>query len=384
MFADDTIIYSNGQSISEIQSKLQMAIDSVIPWYESNRLAVNTEKSSVMLIGKKTQIRDNNLNIYINNVLVNETNCTKYLGLFIDTILSWDVQCDNLCRHISGKIAVLRRVSSFIKPSIMKLIYDRTIQPVIDYGYSVWYNTISKNLKKLQKVQNYAARIISGNFDYINVRSISLIRSLKWMTISERCEYFTALLMFKAINGLVPNYLSDSIVMAGESHDRDTRLSESLDVHIPSHNSSALKRSFIYNGSVLWNALPEEIKTVYSHLKRDTKSKSKILCSISKFRKKFKEPSLQIVLWSLHCFVLFSFVFYMTYHLYFIWIVIHCSYTEAIMFLIIELLLLKMDFMYFEYFMCVEVMCVHRTTWENSQWLNVLPSINILEKNEIK
>ena len=80
------------------------------------------------------------------------------------------------------------------------------------------------------------------------------------MTISERCEYFTAMLMFKAINGLVPNYLSDSIVMAGESHDRDTRLSESLDVHIPSHNSSALKRSFIYHGSVLWNALPEEIK----------------------------------------------------------------------------------------------------------------------------
>ena len=57
------------------------------------------------------------------------------------------------------------------------------------------------------------------------------------------------------------------------------------------------------------------------------------------------------------------------------------------MFLIIELLLLKMDFMYFVYFMCVEVMCVHRATWENSQWLNVLPCINILEikkKNKIK
>ena len=50
-----------------------MAIDSVIPWYESNWLGVNAEKSSVMLIGKKTQIRDNNLNIYINNVLVNDT-----------------------------------------------------------------------------------------------------------------------------------------------------------------------------------------------------------------------------------------------------------------------------------------------------------------------
>ena len=151
MFADDTIIYSSGQSISEIQSKLQMAIDSAIPWYESNRLAVNTEKSSVMLIGKKTQIWDNNLNFYINNVQVNETNCTKYLGLFIDKTLSWDMQCDKLCRHISGKIAVLRRIRSFTKPSIMKLIYDRTIQPIIDYGCSVWYNTTYKNVEKLQK-----------------------------------------------------------------------------------------------------------------------------------------------------------------------------------------------------------------------------------------
>ena len=184
MFADNTSIYSSGQSISEIQSKLQMAIDSVIPWYESNRLAINTEKSSVVLVGKKTQIRDNNLNIYINNVLVNETNCTKYLGICIDNTLSWDMQCYNSCRHISRKIAVLRRITSFIKPSIMKLIYDRTIQPVIDYGCSVWYNTACKNLEKLPKVINYADRIISGNFDYINVRSISLIRSLKWMTIS--------------------------------------------------------------------------------------------------------------------------------------------------------------------------------------------------------
>ena len=39
-----------------------------------------------------------------------------------------------------------------------------------------------------------------------------------------------------------------------------------------------------------------------------------------------------------------------------------------------------MDFMYFVYFMCVEVMRVHRATWENTQWLNVLPCINILEK----
>ena len=54
--------------------------------------------------------------------------------------------------------------------------------------------------------------------------------------------------------------MTDNIVMTGETHDRDTRLSDSNDVNIPPHNSDVLKRSFIYNGSVICNNLPDEIR----------------------------------------------------------------------------------------------------------------------------
>ena len=66
--------------------------------------------------------------------------------------------------------------------------------------------------------------------------------------------------MFKAINGITPPYLTDSIVRANEAHDLNTRLADSYDVHVPSHNSEILKRSFAYNGSVIWNSLRHEVK----------------------------------------------------------------------------------------------------------------------------
>ena len=66
--------------------------------------------------------------------------------------------------------------------------------------------------------------------------------------------------MFKAVNGITPNYISDNVTMAKDMHDRDTRVSRSNDVHIPPHNSAILKRSFMYNGSVVWNKLSEELK----------------------------------------------------------------------------------------------------------------------------
>ena len=181
IFADDAMIYSFGYDIKETEANLQSALDSLAPWYRANRL--NTNKSAVMLVGKHSQVHDTIISININDVPLEQVNVTKYLGVLVDGSLSWDNQCDNLCSRIAGKIAVLRRLRSFAKPNTLKFLYEKTIQPVMDCVWSVWSNTKKGNIDKLQRAQNYAARIISGNFDYINTRSIDLLRSLRWATV---------------------------------------------------------------------------------------------------------------------------------------------------------------------------------------------------------
>ena len=54
--------------------------------------------------------------------------------------------------------------------------------------------------------------------------------------------------MYKSIN--------DAIVMANYIHDRDTRLANSIDFHVPPHKFDTMKRSFMYTGSVIWNNPP--------------------------------------------------------------------------------------------------------------------------------
>ena len=51
-----------------------------------------------------------------------------------------------------------------------------------------------------------------------------------------------------------------NIVMARKIYNRDTRLSHSDDVPIPPHKTDILKRSLIFNGGVIWNKLPDEIR----------------------------------------------------------------------------------------------------------------------------
>ena len=129
IFADDTIIYSFGSNAEDISSKLQRTLDTIMPWYMSNRLSINANKSAVMLIGKPSQIQDD-VDIKINAIRNEQVHSMKYLGICIDNILSWDVQCDKLCANVAGKISVLRRIRPFCRTNTLKLLYVKTIQPV--------------------------------------------------------------------------------------------------------------------------------------------------------------------------------------------------------------------------------------------------------------
>ena len=76
-------------------------------------------------------------------------------------------------------------------------------------------------LKKLQYVQNTAARIITRTrkFDHIT----SVLSDLHWSPLSYRIVFKILLLVFKSLNNLSPSYLADRL--SYQSHTRNLRFS---------------------------------------------------------------------------------------------------------------------------------------------------------------
>ena len=104
----------------------------------------------------------------------------------------------------------------------LTLFYYAFIQPHIDYCLSVWGHTSKHNIQMVQRFQNRAARIISHNFDY-SVSSSDLIHNLKWQSVNQGKDYLTAILMFKCINNIAPDYLCNEFYKITDVHDRVTR-----------------------------------------------------------------------------------------------------------------------------------------------------------------
>ena len=106
------------------------------------------------------------------------------LGVIIDENLCWDEQIENISKKVSKGIGMLRRIKPFVSIGTLAYLYQALVQPHFDYCSMVWGNC-GKTLKgMLQKLQNRAARVISG--DSYEVRSLDILSKLNWKTLEER------------------------------------------------------------------------------------------------------------------------------------------------------------------------------------------------------
>ena len=165
MFADDTIIYSTGTTLQEVTGALQDSLDDVSYWYTRNKLTVNAGKSKSMLI-TQNKINKELFKLFMDGEEIQQVNDTKYLGIYLDENINWFAHLQKLHVKVMSKLAVLRRLSKFLPKNILELIYKTTILPCIDYADTVWGTCSVKGLKMAQRLQNAAARVITGNYDY--------------------------------------------------------------------------------------------------------------------------------------------------------------------------------------------------------------------------
>ena len=88
LFADDTSTLLISKSIQELENVYNKELSHVIDWLNANKLTLNVEKSNLVLF-RKTKKTSKTLNIKIKGEQIQEKEYTKYLGILIDSKLSW-------------------------------------------------------------------------------------------------------------------------------------------------------------------------------------------------------------------------------------------------------------------------------------------------------
>ena len=147
---------------------------------------------------------------------IERVNSCKCPGVQVDETLSWEAHISEVIGKVAKVLAALRRLRPICPQSTLVTIYKLLILLHLYYFSAVW-SCIGNGLsQKLEKLQNRAARIITGSS--WDASSAPILHALKCDSLADRHAKQLKSLMFKTVNNLVSEYLSDKFASTNTIH----------------------------------------------------------------------------------------------------------------------------------------------------------------------
>ena len=268
LFADDTNLTFSGCRLPSLQDKMTKDLKGIASWLSINKLTLNVLKTDFMVIGSRQRVAslEGEINLSLFHTELERVQSVKCLpvGVNIDEYLTWDNHILSIRQKVTRNLSILKKVKPVLKVENLIDIYRSIIEPYFTYCCIVWDTIGETQMANLQKLQNRAARIITGA-SYLK-RSCDLLAELGWLNLEVMRQRQKAILMFKVLNGLTPPYLSEMFTHKTSFQNYGLRSSK-MNLELPKCRTNYYKNSFAFSGAKLWNDLPPSVKDE-SSLKR--------------------------------------------------------------------------------------------------------------------
>ena len=230
LFADDSNMFLSGKNVDNLIKMMSSEMVNVTEWLNSNKLSLNLKKTHYIIFQRQKSKPKIQEKLYINNVLIDRTRKSKFLGVIIDQNLNFFDHIQYIKGKISRSIGILYKSKSYLKPKTLLTLYYAFTYPYFTYCLTIWGNTFGTYLDPLLKLQKRAIRILCGAQKY--ARTEPLFSKLKLLTLSELYIYSVEKFMYKYHQSKLPNIFTNFFTYNRDIHTYHTRQHDLL--HVPS------------------------------------------------------------------------------------------------------------------------------------------------------
>ena len=126
LYADDTSVLLNGKNIIELMDIINTELQQLYIWLRANKLTLNLAKTYYMIFHRaRIKNKDFALGIfYINNCALKEGENCKYLGIILDTRISWVEHITYVKNKISKGIGIMYQTRKYLNRNGLISLYN--------------------------------------------------------------------------------------------------------------------------------------------------------------------------------------------------------------------------------------------------------------------
>ena len=242
---------------------MEEVLASIDLWFQANGLKVNAGKTQLMLLGSAQNLRNvPGFSVKFRDHHLLPVSEAKNLGLTFDSTLSWTSHVSSLTGRCFGTLHGLSHLRNHLPPSVVTVIVQALVLSQVRYCISVYGSCSQGNLSRIQKIINYAAKVIFGRKKYDHVSD--LLENLGWLSAEQLASYHSLSLLHKVWRSGEPEALAAQLVQVSQTRQRSTR--QDRDFAVPRSRSAMGQRRFCSRVPLAYNELPSELTRLPAHL----------------------------------------------------------------------------------------------------------------------
>ena len=255
LFADDTNMFITGHNLNEMFNQLNADLLRVQEWLHCNKLSLNVLKTHYMIFTPRNKIYDD-ISIIIDNTKISRVYVTKFLGVQIDSQLSWKMHMDYICKKLSECTAILLKARKVLGKACLTTLYYTFAYPYFIYCNHVWGNTYQTNLDRLMIIKKKLIRIITGS--PYRAHTEPLFYANRILNVYDLNVNVVGVFMYKCIFEPGTDVFANYFYTNRDIHGRETRNADAL--YVPYGRLDIRRSSIKIHSSDLWNTLPPYIQ----------------------------------------------------------------------------------------------------------------------------
>ena len=262
IYADDTQAYisCDFDDISSAMDKLEKCLEEIRHWMAQNWLKLNNDKTEFILFcHPKDHASLPDISLTLGDSRIDKVHSVKSIGAYLDVFMDMDKQIAATCKASWFYLHKIGKIRKFLTEDQAKTVIHAHVTSRLDCNNSLLAGTLKKQTRRLQLVQNAAARLIKGlrKRDHIT----PALYELHWLPIEQRINFKILMMTHKALHHKAPEYLRELLTVYTQSRTLRSA-SDCMLVPVDSSNyDETEKRAFGMCAPILWNALPRQIRT---------------------------------------------------------------------------------------------------------------------------
>ena len=196
LYTDDIQFYFSVRptTIRGTISKIKEVMTDIKNWMVKKKLKLKDDKTECMLFGTENTLKNyeqfQHIMIGMPNIKI--VPVLQNLGVLIDSNLTMKNQISNIVKVYNHQLRNIEFIRKYLNEDTIKMLIHNHVISRLDYCNSICYRLPNILLKKLQNIQNKAARLIKKI--PLRERIIPVLIELHWLPMKARIIYKICLL----------------------------------------------------------------------------------------------------------------------------------------------------------------------------------------------